>query len=452
MKAMLSPYDDRLRALIQRLVRDAARGAAVASLVPFASACSTSSTASDASDASASAPSDAGKPLGDATTATGDGASDEPTDACSGALVPADGPSDGSGCEYYQRIACGLPASVRDHDGSLDGCLVYLGICYSWCTQYGEAVAGCSVVECDDAGNIAEGPVTIDCVSSTPQCTGTVGRRPRGLRDAPARASKDAVGAWLAECARLEAASVRAFRDLRAELASLGAPRSLVARAGESARDEVRHARVMSRLARARGATPARATATATATKSTTPTTTRAARLAELARDNAVEGCVRETFGAVVATWQSMHATDARVARAMKAIARDETRHAALAWAIASWLDGELDARSRAEVRRATSRALDALRCDVVRTDVAMARELGIPAGEPGGRLVDALAAMAAFATLDAGLGAPFTPRASARPAASRAAPSARRDSTSAPRTRRRTASRAPAAETLPPR
>jgi hypothetical protein len=433
MKAMLAPYDARLRALIQRLVRDAARGATVASLVPFASACSTGSSSSEAPDASASTtgPSDAGKPPGDATTATSDGASDEPTDACSGALVPADGPNDGSGCEYYQRSACGLPASVRDHDGSLDGCLVYLGICYSWCTQYGEAVAGCSVVECDDAGNIAQGPITIDCVSSTPQCAGTVGRRPRGLRDAPARRSQDAVGAWLAECARLEAASVRAFRDLGAELASLGAPRSLVARARESARDEIRHARVMARLARARGATPTGARATAT----TAQATTRASRLGELARENAVEGCVRETFGAVVATWQSMHATDARVARAMRTIARDETRHAALAWAIASWLDGELDARGRAEVRRATARALDALRCDVVRTDVAMARELGVPAGEPGGRLVDALSAFAAD------LGPPFTPRASARPAASPAAPSAPRDSTSASRTRLRRAS-----------
>lgn len=364
---------------------------------------------------------------------------------CTGPLVPADGPNDGSGCEYYQTSACGLPASVRDHDGSLDGCLVYLGICYTWCTQYGEAVAGCSVVECDDAGTIAEGPVTIDCVSSTPQCAGTVGRRPRGLRDAPARPSQDAVGAWLAECARLEAASVRAFRDLGAELASLGAPRSLVARAGESARDEVRHARVMSRLARARGATPTRARTAATRAHATT----RAARLAELARENAVEGCVRETFGAVVATWQSMHATDARVARAMRKIARDETRHAALAWAIASWLDGELDARGRAEVRRATARALDALRCDVVRTDVAVARELGVPAGEPGGRLVHALAA---FTALGAGLGAPLTPRASARSATSRAAPSAPRDSTSASRTRPRTASPAPAWGTPRPR
>jgi hypothetical protein len=40
--------------------------------------------------------------------------------------------------------------------------------------------------------------------------------------------------------------------------------------------------------------------------------------------DNAVEGCVRETFGAAVGLWQAKQAGDAKVAKAMRQIAPDE--------------------------------------------------------------------------------------------------------------------------------
>jgi hypothetical protein len=70
---------------------------------------------------------------------------------------------------------------------------------------------------------------------------------------------------------------------------------------------------------------------------------------------------VRETFGALVAAWQAAHAEDPRIARTMACIAADETRHAALAWAIARWMEPRLDARSRRAVlaaRRAAVRTL----------------------------------------------------------------------------------------------
>jgi hypothetical protein len=55
--------------------------------------------------------------------------------------------------------------------------------------------------------------------------------------------------------------------------------------------------------------------------------------LEELAVENAVEGCVRETYGALTAIWQARTAKDPSVAAAVRRIARDETRHAALSWA-----------------------------------------------------------------------------------------------------------------------
>jgi hypothetical protein len=73
----------------------------------------------------------------------------------------------------------------------------------------------------------------------------------------------------------------------------------------------------------------------------------------EIATDNAVEGCVRETFGAMMATWQSRSASDPIVRRNMRRVAVDETRHAALALRVAEWANRQLDAAARHRVRAA---------------------------------------------------------------------------------------------------
>ena len=68
-----------------------------------------------------------------------------------------------------------------------------------------------------------------------------------------------------------------------------------------------------------------------------------------LACDNAVEGCVREAFGALEALWQSHTARDPALRRAMAEIAEDEARHAELAWDIVGWV------ASRDQEARATN-------------------------------------------------------------------------------------------------
>jgi rubrerythrin len=221
----------------------------------------------------------------------------------------------------------------------------------------------------------------LECTTGKTGC-GDAGRRPAGLADAdPARAS-DAVGAWLARVARLEAASVVAFRRLAAELEGLGAPRALVHQARRSARDETRHARVTARLARSRGARPARVRVARAKARS--------AR--DMAVENAVEGCVRESFAALVATWQARHAKDPAIARAMAGIARDETRHAALAWSVASWLDARLDEGARAEVAAATRTALEALRREVASTPAVLSEVTGLPRGSAATALLEGFA------------------------------------------------------------
>jgi hypothetical protein len=184
-----------------------------------------------------------------------------------------------------------------------------------------------------------------------PNCA--IGRRPEGLARASAR--EDGAGDFLARIARLEAASVPAFGRLVRELRTHGAPRALVARAVRARRDEVRHARVMARLAGKYGSSVPGA--------EVGPLPVRP--LEEVAIDNAIEGCVRETYGALVATFQAERASDPEIASEMRAIAHDETDHAALSWDFARWATERLDEESRARVEAARLRALAELAAEL---------------------------------------------------------------------------------------
>ena len=69
-----------------------------------------------------------------------------------------------------------------------------------------------------------------------------------------------------------------------------------------------------------------------------------------MALENAVEGCVRETYGALLATYQARAARDPVVRAVMKRIASDETRHAALSWDVGRWLETRLDREAKSRV------------------------------------------------------------------------------------------------------
>ncbi len=198
-----------------------------------------------------------------------------------------------------------------------------------------------------------------------------IGRRPEGL----VRYRSDArsvVGRWLAEVAYLEAASVASFDRVANELDAFGAPARLSERARRARRDEVRHAKAMGRLAELHGASVARLVPTAFDERD----------LEAFARENAVEGCVFETFGALVGLAQAERAGDPEIRRVLTAIARDEIRHGELAWDIDAWAMSVLDASAVARVRAARSEAARALVEDHVDTlDPVSARRLGVPTG-----------------------------------------------------------------------
>jgi hypothetical protein len=201
-------------------------------------------------------------------------------------------------------------------------------------------------------------------------CTG---RRPEGFRaPAPTRTGR-AVGRWLADVATLEAASVPAFRRLARELRAHAAPGALVRAARESALDEVRHYRLTARAARLRGSVVRLSRARRLPVRD----------LLAVAAENAREGCVRETFGAVSAAYQAEHARDPELRALMTTIARDEARHAFLAWRIDHWARSVLPSASRARVddaRRAAAAEL-ARGVETASPPPRLASAAGLPSG-----------------------------------------------------------------------
>jgi hypothetical protein len=259
----------------------------------------------------------------------------------------------------------GVDAGERDSGTPLD--------CMSVCPRLnpcaGEATVGCSWIARSGDHFVArcESEVYRACPTSV-----ICGRRPARLYLGPTmrRGAPSALGALLSQMAALELASVPAFRNLARELKAHGAPEQLCRAAQRAASDEVRHHRVMGALARNHGASPPPVRVSQSKVRS----------LARIAEENTVEGCVREAFGALVATWQAKTARDPEVRRAMRAIARDEVRHAALAFRVGAWIEKRLDAAQRARIDRAQRRAIEALYQDL---GVEPTREWVVDAGLP---------------------------------------------------------------------
>jgi hypothetical protein len=111
-----------------------------------------------------------------------------------------------------------------------------------------------------------------------------------------------------------------------------------------------------------------------------------------IAMDNAVEGCVRETFGALLATWQGRASSDPVVRRIMRRVAVDETRHAALNLRVAAWADRKMDAAARARVRAARRAAAErVLAQSSYEPSAALVAIAGVPRSRDTRRLAAAM-------------------------------------------------------------
>ncbi len=209
-----------------------------------------------------------------------------------------------------------------------------------------------------------DGSTEVVAQKAAPDAPGTgacIGRRPEGL--APG-GSMVRLADYLSGCARLEAASVFAFERMKDELERFDAPGPLIEAAERARVDEVRHAAQVAFLAGRHGGSFEQPERPTWGERS----------LEAFALENAVEGCVRETFGALLGCWQAEHAGDEVVRHLMAGISDDEVRHASLAWNVHRWVMGRLDAAARARVRSAMDAAFDEL-------------EAGAEVGEPSDKI-----------------------------------------------------------------
>jgi rubrerythrin len=194
---------------------------------------------------------------------------------------------------------------------------------------------------------------------SADRCQVVEGRLTDGL------ATSDAAD-YLERAIAHEALSARSFERLAAELTAFGAPAALVARTRAAAEDERRHAEQMAALA---GAPP----------PGDRERTLSRRDLTEVARENAIEGCVHEAFAAVLVSAQARAVAGTAAGQVLADIAADERRHAELAWDVAAWLEARCDASARAEIERARWRACAELPRAVTASRGAGAPEFGMP-------------------------------------------------------------------------
>jgi hypothetical protein len=216
-------------------------------------------------------------------------------------------------------------------------------------------------------------------VSSTPvPACAVAGRKPFAPSGSAAAAS-DAYGNFLSEMAFLEASAVLAFDELASDLERLGAPVDLVARARVAKADEARHAQAMNAHADRAGVKVAQAQAPAH----------RYASLLELALHNAEEGCVRETYGALVALHQAEKAQDVALRADMQTIAQEEVAHAQWSHDLAAWVEPLLSAAEREQVAAAKQKAFAALSAEC-KVDPAsdLQTKAGLPSAETALRML----------------------------------------------------------------
>lgn len=111
----------------------------------------------------------------------------------------------------------------------------------------------------------------------------------------------------------------------------------------------------------------------------------------DTALDNAVEGCGRETFSALVGLYQARHARSAHVRRVLASVSEDEVGHAAWSWEAARQFNRHLRPAVRRRVAEACEQTLTQLAHDyAVSMPRAFRDELGLPDDE---RLHDLAAA-----------------------------------------------------------
>ncbi|MCB9582072.1 MAG: ferritin-like domain-containing protein [Polyangiaceae bacterium] len=265
-----------------------------------------------------------------------------------GTCVPADCDTSadcGTGYDCVSPVGeCTSPnlhcQSPADECGSSDDCDPG-----TYCTTGSAGNLVCVTNGCAGLGRpfLVEGVARLAQVATRSDYTGHPGPSLDGLT----RAERLELAEHWTRVGLMEHASVAAFARFALQLLGLGAPLSLLQESNAAQLDETAHAALAFSFASSYAESPLGPTALDLG--GALPPLDARQVLADVIR----EGCIGETLAAVEAEHAASQTLDPAVRSALASIARDETRHAALAWRFVTWLVGE-----RPELRDVARREL----------------------------------------------------------------------------------------------
>jgi hypothetical protein len=201
---------------------------------------------------------------------------------------------------------------------------------------------------CDYSGSDEQGMHPVTCEYTV--CA-VEGRGHGNIQKLSTISGKNERARYFARAYHAEASSVAAFLQLRSELDLHNAPKELLERCSVAANEEVHHARMMAKMAKDCG------NELPTLDFGELPHRS----LFDLVLDNAIEGCIFESYSALKAHFQAQNAIDSGIRAIMKVIATDETKHAQLAWDIHQYLMSLLSSTEQQQIRIAQQQALKQL-------------------------------------------------------------------------------------------
>ena len=208
------------------------------------------------------------------------------------------------------------------------------------------------------------------------------GRMPNGLhlKNGPAatQSSVNVLGQYLADMTAMETAAITAFYNLSLELEAYDAPSELITRARQAVLEETRHSEMAALLAASFDAEIPEVSIDDFCLRS----------LYEIALENAVEGCVNETFAAACGLWQSEYAQLDVFRKVIAHITEEEMGHAALSWEIHQWVMPQLSEIQQEQILVAQAEAVDSLVSDFNQESNPMLQQaFGLPTKDDVARL-----------------------------------------------------------------
>ncbi len=193
---------------------------------------------------------------------------------------------------------------------------------------------------------------------------------------------RELLAAFFVNEAEAEEQAVERWEALGEELQALAAPREFIEYCSSASLSALRHAKELELAARRHGAEPV----------SSCLSLGQVRELHQLARDNAVQGCVFLTFRAVRLRHQAEAARNPEVLRIVSELAADQSRHAGFYWEMHRWALGQISPQRGRDIRALQLVAIRQLRDMAAHESLGPhQQELGLPDAEAGLALLDAL-------------------------------------------------------------